>query len=356
MKKRPLIWHIYPSYLWLILVAMLAVAVSASRITKAFHYEQTAGQLTSAAHLVAEQLKAGAAEEGIDALCKTLGRSSGYRLTVIGMDGIVAGDSEESPAEMDNHGNREEVVAAIAEGIGQSCRFSDTLRQEMMYVAIPLVVDGRQQAVVRASLSLERIDAALRSIWIQFLIAGVVIAVVAVAASALIVRRINRPMRRLRGRAEAFVLGETYERPPSSGISELDVLADALSGMARELHVRIGTISRQYDEISALLACMTEGVIAVDEDKRVLRMNAAALELFGVEAGACEGKGLMEVVRNAELYDLVEKTLGTEERVEGGILLTDLDRRLQVHGTVLHGKGGNRVGAVIVLSDVTSPG
>jgi two-component system phosphate regulon sensor histidine kinase PhoR len=147
MKKKRLIWHIWPSYVLLSLVAMGAVMISASRVARSFHYEQTEEQLTSACYLVMEQLSAlpnGLTGPAVDSLCKTLGARSGYRITVILPDGTVAGDSDENPTSMNNHGNREEVLLAIAEGIGRSERYSDTLKQSMMYVAAPLRVETQR--------------------------------------------------------------------------------------------------------------------------------------------------------------------------------------------------------------------
>ena len=160
MKNKRLIWHIYPSYVLLLALALIAVAISASRIAHTFHYDQTEHELTNAAFLIAEQLKTRPdldKTSEIDILCQSLARKTGYRVTVILPSGVVAGDSEKDPATMNNHSRREEVLQAKAKGIGRSNRYSDTLKEEMLYVAMPLMMDGEQKGTVRTSLSLAKI-------------------------------------------------------------------------------------------------------------------------------------------------------------------------------------------------------
>jgi len=80
------------------------------------------------------------------------------RITVLTTDGTVIGDSENDPSVMDNHSDRPEVITALSEETGSSIRFSYTLQQKMMYVAIPLESGGQLIGVLRSSLPLTSID------------------------------------------------------------------------------------------------------------------------------------------------------------------------------------------------------
>ena len=60
------------------------------------------------------------------------------RVTVILPSGEVLGDSDEDPRYMENHADRPEVQQASAVGLGRVTRFSTTVREEMMYVAVPV--------------------------------------------------------------------------------------------------------------------------------------------------------------------------------------------------------------------------
>ena len=356
MKKKQLIWHIYPSYLLLSALAMVAVAISSSRITRSFHYERTEEELTSAAQLMVQQFMTGWETleiPAIDDLCKSMGRASGYRITVILPSGTVVGDSEEDPATMDNHGNRAEVLKAVADGVGRAERYSDTLKEEMMYVAVPLTIDGDQKGIVRTSLSLAKIDDAMAGVWHQIFLAALIIAVIAIVATVLVSRRISRPLERIGFAVQSFGQEGSYEKIPSSPISELDLLASTLNTMADQLNERISTIRQQHDELSALLACMVESVLAVDTENKLIRMNKSAEKLFQVQADASMNRSLMEVVRNADLLELARDTLASNHTVEREIVLSHSDKCLRGHGNVLRGAEGHKIGAVIVLNDIT---
>ena len=137
--------------------------VDASSSLRRFYLARTAEDLQSRACLAEDQivpLLAAKKYAEIDALCKELGQRSSTRLTVILPDGKVVGDSLESPQEMDNHAARPEVVDALDEdkGKGVSLRYSQTLKQDLRYVAVPARDHGQTLGVVRAAVSLAAID------------------------------------------------------------------------------------------------------------------------------------------------------------------------------------------------------
>ncbi len=356
MKKKRLIWYIYPSYVLLSALAMIAVAISASRIARSFHYERTEEDLASACFLLAEQLQDGSGifpAPDIDTLCKTLAQKSGYRITVILPTGTVIGDSENEPASMENHGNREEIREAMTQGVGHKIRYSNTLREEMMYVAVPLTMDGVIKGIVRLSLSLAKIDKAIDRMWRQIALAGLIIVLIAMGVAVLISYRISRPLERIRQSVKSLGAGEFYKKLPSSEIYEVDVLAKTLNTMSDHLQVRIHTIQQQQEEQSALLSCMVESMLAVDEEKNLIRINKAAEELFRVKATPSLGKNIMEVIRNADLLELVRETLASCHPAEKEIYLPETGKYLQGYGGVLYGPDKQRAGAVIVINDIT---
>jgi two-component system phosphate regulon sensor histidine kinase PhoR len=356
MKKKRLIWHIYPSYVLLAVLAMAAVLISVSGIARSFHYARTDQQLVSASHLIAEQFVAqpelldGPAG---DALCKSLAQRSGYRITLMLPDGTVIGDSEKDPATLDNHGDRREILDALSQGIGRSRRYSDTLKQEMMYVAIPITIAGEHRGTVRTSLSLDLINETTARMWRQFFWDGLLIALVAVVAALWISRRISHPLERIRQSAVSLDWEHSNERLPSSDISEVDTLTRTLNTMMDQLKKRVHTIQQQHDEQSALLSCMTECMLAVDAEKKLIKMNRSAEALFRINARASLGKNIMEVIRNADLLNLVNRTFASNTSQENEIFLAETHTYLLGSGSVLHAPGGQRMGAVIVLNDIT---
>ena len=129
MRRRRLVSQLFPSYLLIILLALLAVTWYVSRAWRHSFLEQTAADLKVRTHLVKPQfqgLLSPVQPEAVDGLCKKLGLLSHTRLTVILPSGRVVGDSSHNPVAMDNHSDRPEVQQAFKGKIGVSTRYSFT--------------------------------------------------------------------------------------------------------------------------------------------------------------------------------------------------------------------------------------
>ena len=357
MRRRRLFWQLYPATLLIALISLAVLAVDAEISLRRFYLDRTAEDLEARAHLAEDQIRpllaAGKYAE-IDAHCKELGTRSSTRLTVILPDGKVVGDSLRLPQEMDNHGTRPEVVEALDKGVGVSLRPSDTLKQDLRYVAVAARQSGRTLGVVRAAVALAAIDDALRGIRTHIAIACILIAAALAAAVLLIEGRIVKPLEELSQHAESFARGDLAHRLPAANSAEVGGLAETLNKMAAELNDKLATVVRQKNERDAVLASMVEGVLAIDADERVLSMNAAAARLLETDAARAEGRLLPEIVRSIDLHKVVAGVLATRQPVEGEVVLRDRGpRHLRVYGTVLRGDPDGRPGALLVVHDVT---
>ena len=121
MAQRKLIWQLFPSYLLITVVSLIAVTGYVSRALHRFYMTQTQDELTRMARIVRQELQDANtldAYEQVDRLCRRVGRAAGdrIRVTVILSTGKVIGDSREEAAQMGDHSDREEIRAAIEHG------------------------------------------------------------------------------------------------------------------------------------------------------------------------------------------------------------------------------------------------
>ncbi len=359
MPGKRLVWQLYPSYLLVAVVALAVVGWFSSLRVRDFYIRHLSVDLETRAGLVRNQVGL----EGkllpavqVDALCKKLGRQTDNRLTVMLASGQVIGDSDQSPAAMENHLTRDrpEIIAALDGRTGMGIRYSATLQRDMMYVAVPLKESGAITGVIRISLALTEIKAELRSIYLEIGAVLLIVAVVIAGISLLVSRKISRPLENLTRGAQLFAAGELGQRLAVSEVSEIGSLAESMNRMATELDNRIQAMTRQRNEQEAILASVVEGVLAVNTSEEVVNMNPACAELLGVDAQQTRGQTVGEVLRNPDLQEFVRRALESTEPVEGDVTLHEKgDQQLQVHGTVLRGADGGKLGAVVVLHDVT---
>lgn len=356
-SPRPLFWRLYPSYLLITLLALLAVAVYNSYTLERFFLEQTAEDLKARARLLEGQitdLLAPLDSGAIDAVCKASGKRSGTRITVILPDGRVVGDSDENPADMANHSDRPEILQALANRHGRAVRYSQTLNTRMMYVAAAIQEKGRSRAVIRASLPVDIIDQRQGALQFRNLLMGLLIALIAAGVSLFISRRISRPIEEMRKGAEAFAAGNLNYRLPTPKSLEMVRLAQAMNQMASELDDRIQTVIRQRNESEAVLSSMMEGVIAVDLEERVMNINQAASRMFQRDPWHLEGRSIQEVVRNPALHRFVRRALSEKGPTEGEVTLYNEEECiLSAHSSPLCDAHDLRLGTLIVFHDIT---
>ncbi len=357
LKKRRLVWQLYPSYLLLVYLVLLVVGWYVSGELRRFHYEQTSSDLGARARLVEYQLKgefSGRDQKSLIALVKRLGEQSGTRITVILNDGLVLADSHDDALLMDNHGQRPEVLQAFAGQPGTSVRFSHTLGQKLMYVAIPVYETGRLIGYIRTALSVSGIDATLAGIYWQLAFGGLIIAVLLAPICWWISRRLSRPLELMTIGAQRFSRGELDTPLEVTGSEETGRLAGALNQMAVDLAEKIDREVEQRREIEAILGCMIEGIVAVDSGERVIRMNNAAAALFDLSAKLKPGRPIQEMIRQAGLQRFIRQALAQQEPLEDELVLHGPNKRyLHVQATPLTGKGKERVGVLVVLHDLT---
>ena len=357
MRRKKLLWKIYPLYLVIILSSILIVGIYASSTLKKFYLRKTAEDLAVRAHLIAREVSATFDKENqqsLDALCKTVGRETATRITLIHRSGEVWGDSEEDPRKMENHAGRPEVKAAFLGNRGVSTRYSDTLQQEMMYVALPLEKDGEIVGVVRTSIPVSEIDATLGSIYWKIALAGLCLIVLAAAASLYVVRRISQPIEEMKRGAQRFADGNFSRKLLVPDSEELGSLADVLNHMAGQLDEKIRMITQQRNELETILSAMREGVLAVDSDERILTFNQAAGSFLGIDLSSTKGYAIQEVVRNADILRFLSRVLTGDGPIEGEIVLHGPENKfLQLNGTLLQDIAGNKIGALVVLNDIT---
>ena len=358
MKKRTkLIWRLFSSYLLITLLALVAIGWFTSAFMQRFYLSQTADDLQARAGLlkaqIAKHLKPLQAEQ-IDALCKSAGQLSETRFTVILPDGLVIGDSREEPRHMDDHSNRPEIMRALEGTRGQSTRYSNTLLQRMMYVAIPVESGSGVMAVVRAAIPVTAIDEALKSLRLEFLLGAVVVAILVAGISLLISRQYSRPLEAMKVGAVRFAEGDLAHRLPIPDSDELAGLAETMNQMAGQLSYRIDTIVRQRNELQTILTSMLEGVIAISKDEHIVSMNPAAARWFGSDQKKVQDRSVPEIIRDLPLQQFISEAIRSNGPLEDDItVFQNGERVLNVKSSPLMDADQSRIGALIMFNDVT---
>lgn len=310
------------------------------------------------AELVASRVEAARLPErdiaAWDKLASELGKLSGARVTLMALDGTVLGDSDvatEAIARVENHATRPEVVEARMDGSGVARRFSATVGREMLYVARRLDHgDPHGIAVARTALPLLEVDKAVAALRGTLTVAALLALVVALVMSSLGAQFASRGARSLTAAARRMAGGDLKTRVRYPGTDEFGELGAALDSLAENLSNTLADLKSERDRLSGILSGMHEGVLFLDHSGRVVLVNPALREMLLLDSEAI-GKTLLELVRHAELKDLLDSAQRSRKPVTREIEVSGLKpRRLLVRASQLEGA---QSGVVAVFVDVT---
>lgn len=188
---------------------------------------------------------------------------------------------------------------------------------------------------------------------LAMLIAGVLLAAGAVKYARRSRQR-GRALREARRLFDQLASGDWSARMTPEDGDPHGTLAVTFNRLAARLAERWQDLERQRNEQEDVFASMVEGVIALDAEQRVINLNPAAARLLGVSLDKAMNRPLAELARNADLQKLAADAAAASQPVEGDItLFNGKDRHLQVHATRLRDAGGQGLGALLVLHDVT---
>ncbi|HAL31199.1 MAG TPA: hypothetical protein DCP20_10905 [Coriobacteriia bacterium] len=206
-----------------------------------------------------------------------LGADTGLRVTLITTDGTVLADSDEDPAAMADHGDRPEVVEALAGRRGEDIRRSDTQGLERLYVAVPSA-DGA--LIVRTSTSLTRIRALTAGIRDTGLWLLALALVAAVALAWRISRTTAGPIERLADTAHAMASGD-LSTPVHGTTPALAPLSNALATLGDQMRDRIGEIERERESLRLVVDGLSDAVLLVEGGSVTLANRVAGTLLRG---------------------------------------------------------------------------
>ena len=258
-----------------------------------------------------------------------------FRVTWIAADGRVLYDSETDSDSMENHLQREEIVKALSDGVGESSRYSSTLMKQYLYCAQRLA-DG---TVLRLSVSHNTVIVLLLGMLQPIFIVIAVALLLSFLLASWLSGRIVEPLNKLN-------LDEPLE---NEGYDELSPLLRRIHSQQQHLKTQQATLTQKQNELDTIVSHLEEGMVLLDQDGRVITANQAALHLLDVRNPKVAGISLLALNRNLELQEAVRQAMTGQ----GVTKKTTLHGRvIQIHAAAV-GSNETISGAAVVLFDIT---
>ncbi len=277
----------------------------------------------------------------LDLLAREITDHIGYRVTFIDSEGSVLGDSYVEVgrlSEVENHYDRPEVQGLLVGGetVSFAERISETVDQSLLYAARLITLDGFS-VIMRIAAPQTDIEQAVSGVQRTVALYGLLAMLFALAAAYMVSIALTRPLVLLAKRARQLSKGDYTVRVPDTKVTELQDVANAFRLLTAELQSRFTELGHEREEMQTLIDCMAEGVIALSEDARVVRMNRSARALLELpDTPDCAP--INSVVSDNKLRSVLEDSVirpGNSDEVEvNGRHLLISSRALDLGGAV----------------------
>jgi two-component system phosphate regulon sensor histidine kinase PhoR len=350
-----IVWRIAVPYVLLILVAMAGIAIYLSGLARQAYLADLQDQLAGEARLVGDALAPslilGQTGDHLDSLAHRYADLTHARVTLIGLDGTVLGESHDDRLQMDNHLYRPEVQAALTKGEGSSIRRSATLGYDLMYVAVLAQGGGRPLSVIRLALPLSQIQVRVTRLRMAVILATLLATVLATVLAVLIAERTARPVRWLTTVVQRVAAGDLGARLVPTTRDELGTLTHAFNQMSERLQGMVGVLSDEQNLLAGVLEHMADGVVITDGDGLVRLLNPAAARLLDTNNEAALGRSFAQVARHYRIIQVWQDCRDRQEERAEPVELGPQAGFLQVIVTPLPAEQSGS--CLVILQDLT---
>lgn len=349
---------ILTSNFFIIILASLSLSLIISYfIFKDFYISDTEENLTNQAVLVADIIEGsapGSNSELLIEISKRIAQDTDTRVTVIGAEnGNVLADSEFDYNKMEIHSNRPEIIKAFNEEAGSDIRFSNTAQINMLYVAVPFKTDFISGAV-RLAKPLDEVEKVLFKILSVMLLTVLLTAIAAFSISAVVAKRLSRPLSDITEAVKDIAQGNFKRRIPRQSNQEFSVLSSAVNNMAEYLEQYLKQISEVKSQLEAVLDNTVNGIFMTDYSGRINYVNPVARALLFPDQEPL-GRKHLEVISNYELIEIIDRLRKHPQTIKTKITLYSLGGKIiDINALTISttsGKENDRV--LIILNDIT---
>jgi two-component system phosphate regulon sensor histidine kinase PhoR len=242
----------------------------------------------------------------LDKFIKQFGVQTHKRVTVIDIDGVVLADSEANPKTMVNHKTRPEVIQVLNGATGTSIRYSSTIQENMLYVAVPIKDSGMTTiGILRISMFLKGISALLNTMLMHLVNITLIVLAVCLFVAFIFSRSLSVPIRKLTAASEKIASGDFNVKVSITNEDELQGLAESFNQMSGKINSLFNELSGKKEELNTIINSITEGLFVIDLKDKIKLSNAG----FKAIAGSLDtdNRYYWEVLRVQGLKELIER-------------------------------------------------
>ena len=274
MKKKIIVTNVI-----IVVFALLILFLSGISITKSIYKKQAEERIIDVANIYAENYTSS------DKVVKNVPKD--YRVTVVDKSGKVLSDSETADvSNMENHIDREEIVAALHGKPVAVTRRSDTTNKDMVYSAVKVDLSADNYVFVRVSTPVDSVNLYATSTILPNFYVLIAAIIAAVILSVVLTRSLVKPMAEIKNSLIALNNGTFMPSTPSEKDPEINKMLSEINDIGEKLSDTITTVSEDNKKLDYILNNVSDGIVVITANGNIEVMNDNAKLVFDVKNDA----------------------------------------------------------------------
>lgn len=274
MKKKIIVTNVI-----IVVFALLVLFLSGISITKSIYKKQAEERIIDVANIYAENYTSS------DKVVKNVPKD--YRVTVIDKSGKVLSDSETADvSNMENHIDREEIVAALHGKPVAVTRRSDTTNKDMVYSAVKVDLSADDYVFVRVSTPVDSVNLYATSTILPNFYVLIAAIIAAVILSVVLTKSLVKPMAEIKNSLIALNNGTFTPSTPSEKDPEINKMLSEINDIGEKLSDTITTVSEDNKKLDYILNNVSDGIVVITSEGNIEVMNDNAKLVFDVKNDA----------------------------------------------------------------------
>lgn len=274
MKKKIIVTNVI-----IVVFALLILFLSGISITKSINKKQAEERIIDVANIYAENYTSS------DKVVKNVPKD--YRVTVVDKSGKVLSDSETADvSNMENHIDREEIVAALHGKTVAVTRRSDTTNKDMVYSAVKVDLSADDYVFVRVSTPVDSVNLYATSTILPNFYVLIAAIIAAVILSVVLTKSLVKPMAEIKNSLIALNNGTFTPSTPSEKDPEINKMLSEINDIGEKLSDTITTVSEDNKKLDYILNNVSDGIVVISANGNIEVMNDNAKLVFDVKNDA----------------------------------------------------------------------
>lgn len=354
MKKTKLVWKLFPSFLAITTALLLLQTIFLAISARSYIISYTQADLViDAAGFSSEIEKAFITNNPkLGELVLAASKSVNARISIVRTNGDVVVDS----SGIYNLPNISDVLQRnrLLQSKPQSAVDDVFGSNTMIVCSLPILDKQELLGLILLEVPMLPVADILSRLGNDIFLALLVSMLLAAIATWLVSRQVSSYLNPLKKGLASFSNGKMDYRIKPLGILEFSQLAEGMNQTASIIKETLDSLESQRSMLDSVLESMTEGVMAVGPNERLIGANGAACRMLGVKVDDVRGKLMHEVTRNAILLAFIQKSLQSGSELETDVaIMADSERLYHIQSSPLKITSVQNPGTIIVLSDTT---